>query len=264
MRWSRIVRVWLPDWLRDGEKEIQRILGILDALIESDSSTTTGSEHRSTRTPDTDASQNPPVAETDLRGAGVAASGWWKPWQVRRLGDPVVLQNVRYMENLRVVHGYLREIVSVEGPVSPRRLVSLIADAYGVDLVSEKLHDEVLGIQIAGVTRDSEGFLYPPEISPEQYQTWRKTAAGDRSKRAVEDISWIELRNGVLAQLSVTQSANLEQILIGMRTDLGAEFLTERIATRILDIVRESVTNGRLVLSEDESYTLPNAESAAM
>jgi hypothetical protein len=253
-----VLRVGVPDWLRDEAGELQRIIRELDAVAESGSVIAAVNDRSAILSGTV---QTPLVGLTDQEVTETSALGMWKPWQVRRLGDPIVLQNVRYMENLRVVHGFLREIIITEGPVSPRRLVTLIAAAFGVDVVTEKLHDEVIGIQIAGVSRDSEGFLYPPEISPKEYRSWRKTQLGHGAKRGVEDISRIELKNGILTQFVEGSPATLEQILIGMRTELGAAFLTERIIMRILDIISECLADGTLVLTADDRYIHAVSES---
>lgn len=118
----------------------------------------------------------------------------YEPWTVVHVGDPAVISNLRKQAPREQVRSLAEEIVEFEGPIHMQRLVSLIAASFDRSRLSSTTRNSLeRQVRNAGLTIDSESFVWPATID---LDAWKEFRPNDSSAgRRFEFISPREIAN---------------------------------------------------------------------
>jgi superfamily I DNA and/or RNA helicase len=275
MKWPSVERIWLPMWLRDRDGEIARIKQAIEiAVTESemkaqakeeaaseevaasatDAATITGlinlSDVLSTAEEKPEKSAGAPQAKaskTVTLGVNIDEIEHFKI-----LRDQVLVPDKTYIQYL--AHPKIQELLldisgqltTIEGPVSPTRLVQFVAKCFGLTGVKSARAEEILAAVPTRVhKRDAEGFVYPKDVAPDAYSTWAKQNPG--VGRSLQDISLVEISNAMVTLCSKT--AGMESPELAKQTSLafGTGKLTKIADKRMYDAEQVGIKRGVLV-----------------
>ena len=250
MGWPSVQRVWLPDWLRDSESVVDRLVAAADGTVvgagddepggdgdqASHSDGVPGGDEasQSDAMPGGDeASQSDGVLTGDAGSAsgGVpradAASGGrvdsgssadlpgeepFTPWTSGYLGSRYVLDQLPAAGAARQVTRALADAVTAEGPVHVDRLARLVAGGFDLSRVSTDRRAAILRCLPAGLFRDpaDQDFAWPAHLDPISWAGFRRT--GPHADRPLEQVSGREIGNAMVAICAAGAGLQQEQL----------------------------------------------------
>jgi len=261
MGWPRIERVWLPTWLRDRSGEIERISNALAAAKENDSHENLSFDlPKLANISHQKASEAHGVSEgiQSLRGqVGVDISDIPKFQELRIsiIGQKSDLNEVAHPGVKEAVRSLATKLISVEGPTSPSRFATVVAKSFGLTSVKSEKAATINALPLANVnSRDSEGFLYPDWVKPDQFTTWSRQDVGEG--RDLQDISLHEISN-CMRDLCARVHGMAEAELF-KQTSLAFGFL--RVGANANDRLSKALELGysRSILVSDAGLVLAN------
>lgn len=276
MKWPAVERIWLPMWLRDRDGEISRIkAAIAFAIAESElgaqqdnqrQDDPTDSQASAAEVPITglinlsdvlSTAENVPIVEdtpaTEKQSKSVTLGvNIDEIEHFKILRDDVLVPDKSYIQYLQ--HPKIKELLldisgqltSVEGPVSPTRLVQFVAKCFGLTGVKSARAEEILASIPSSIhKRDSEGFIYPKDTDPDKYTLWAKQNPG--VGRNLQDISLVEISNAMVTICAKT--AGMESAELAKQTSLafGAGKLSKIADKRMFDAEKVGIKRGVLV-----------------
>ncbi|MEU5697126.1 DUF3320 domain-containing protein [Actinosynnema sp. NPDC020468] len=123
-------------------------------------------------------------------------SGAFTPWVGEARGSASVLRRLPADNAARQVADVVAEVVAVEGPTHPDRLVKVVAGAFGLSRVGDARRVAILDC-VPDLPRDAEGFVWPATLDPSTWQGFRPTPDG--VERSVDQIAVREVLNALVA-----------------------------------------------------------------
>lgn len=213
MRWERVVRVWLPEWIVDREAVLRRIEDAVAAVplrtaaapatnthVAAEPAEVGGSAARTaasvSESPDRTIRGLVPVADSTQPGSVPAVFVAYEPEplgtreQIDRLAEDRAVQ--------RLVRQALAEVIDSEGPIEFERLSRLVHRRFHVQRVYEdrrKLLLRQLPKEYVITKGFGRRFAWPAHLDPETWQGFRRTqASGDR---AFHEIAPEEIANAM-------------------------------------------------------------------
>ncbi|SEB48373.1 Protein of unknown function [Nocardioides exalbidus] len=213
MRWQAVERVWLPEWLRDRE-------AVLDRLVDSVRRARAGEPApvlvpEPTPAPVPAASAAPVAAATGAAAApayaafppdaggriasmpeGLNGASPYRRWTPELAGDVSWLDNLHDPRARTHVRNVMATILETESPILLTRLSKLTANAFGLSRVTPG-RIEAISAQVPPTQRDSFGFAWrePADIAT---FTGFRTATNDEP-RVLEEIHPLEMVNAMVA-----------------------------------------------------------------
>lgn len=257
MGWARVERIWLPNWLRNKQAEIERIKSAFARAktdgpkIPRKSSTAQTSEPIYTKK--SELSDQKGFVGINPFDALLDSVPTWSPIQPEILGAQNYLD---YLHDKRIqaeVRNIVEQLTAHEGPVSSERLAKLVAACFGFNRVAANRVAAINGIGYPGQVRDKEGFLFPKGVNPDTYSEWRKSPAG--SGRSIQDVSIREIRNAMIAIARVAQGVAMEELMKETSRVFGIQKVSKDTAARLEHALNIAIQRGELV--QDGEYLKP-------
>jgi hypothetical protein len=138
------------------------------------------------------------------------------------------------------------EIVELEGPISQDRLASVVVGRFGMSRVkSTRLDSLIAHFKHLTTTKSPFGVTYWSTQRPPASWSGFRTSTGDES-RTLEEVPAEELSNAMVAVIKLGGTATDEEVLRFV-SDGYERKLTEKVRTRLSDILEWTVQSGRLV-----------------
>ncbi len=259
MGWAAVERIWLPNWLRNKQGEIERIKAAFNrAKTEGPRAPRRASAVKATEpiyTKKSDLADEKGFVGVNPFDSLLDSVKTWSPIQ------PVILGAQNYLDYLhdRQIQAQVRNIVEQltehEGPVSSERLAKLVAACFGFNRVVGSRVAAINGLGYPGQVRDKEGFLFPKGVNPETYAEWQKSPAG--SGRSIQDVSIREIKNAIIAIARVAQGVALEELMKESSRVFGVQKVSKDTAARLETAITSAIQRGELV--QDGEYLKPRA-----
>lgn len=244
MGWKAVERIWMPEWLRDPEGEKQRILRVLEELLEDwEKPDATEIPLPPSDLPDFDELVQDPETEIvapttlaiDRKAVGVDISDVETFGEVDAnlvTDDKSLLQHTDHPEIQRVIGELIEVLTKFEGPVHPDRAVNFIARCFGFSRVQSNRYKAILGaISSSRFSRDEEGFIYPASETAGRFKIWRR--GEDGNPRDIAKISMSELGNAMRDLCERTHGLEHGELVRQTMLSFGPKTLSAPIKKRL-------------------------------
>jgi hypothetical protein len=280
MQWHAYTMVWLPEWVRDRDAIVKRIIDLVeeadreaaqpdpvDPIEVIPASEAANPTPRPTEGKDANAGVTPPVPEplqaTQLTQSGRSASNSsrlsphpaapfvpFEPTQVGNRGEiDQLTHSVRVQE---VVRNTLQEIVEQEGPVQIDRLIRLTLNCFEFNRVAGNRADALAPFvpRERSVSGPAGTYVWPGGIDAAAWRGYRTTQqSGDR---AFGDVCPEEIGNAMLHVLTVAPTPLAEEELYQRAmVALGYRRLTDGIRTRLDEALATAIHVGKVISASD-------------
>lgn len=250
MGWPAVERIWLPDWLRDADGEVNRIIkslaevkaGAREPVLASTTPISSAATDTTYRMGSGSAVSTGPLSTPP--DAPVAASSShespddpfgavpiWASWPVQYVGDAADLDYLDDRNVLRSVQRLALRVQEHEGPIQPERLAKLVAQSYGLQRVASRRVEEIRSACDPLFERGPDGFLFEPYSNPLLFVGWYRTEPG--TYREPDEVSLVELGNVMRDVARVGFGAVEEELLKSTTTAIGVSRLTTGIRDRL-------------------------------
>lgn len=253
MGWAGVERIWLPNWLRNKEAEIDRIKA---AFVRAKSFGPKASPKTPVKaaepiyTQKSDLGNQQKFVGINPFDSLLESVETWSPIAPVILGEQHYLD---YLHDKRIqaeVRNIVDQLTAHEGPVSSERLAKLVAACFGFNRVVSSRVAAINGIGFPGQVRDREGFLFPKGVNPDTYPDWKKSPAG--SGRSIQDVSIREIKNAMIAISRVAQGVALEELTKETSRVFGVQKVSKDIAARLDAAITSAIQRGELI--QDGAY----------
>ena len=254
MGWSAIARIWTPDWLRDRNGIVDRLVSLVervesgerieeakapvDAVVDSDFGTDSGFASGPDSGP-----ERVSVAHSVSHGNSSPLETWWSEWTSDEIQPGWVLEQLHDPGTREYLVSITRSIISVEGPVQIARAAKLIGRLHGLGAVRTARVDAIDNAIGAALPRSQDGFLFLPEDPPENHEGWMRSEAGERK---VDEISLVEISNVMRHIARLGLGASREELVTSSASLLGFQRVTAGIRERLELGVDEGIRRGTL------------------
>jgi len=260
----RIQRIWSTDWWTNAERETHRVhLALLQLLeakrsaaraaaerVQSDAAATSSEPHEAAANETGGQDESEPATspsasaadEPPRDGGGTAETIHAVPQYVLSQLDSAKF----YEDDYRMRLASLVEVLlATEGPIRDEVLAQRVARAHGFQRTGRRIREAVYAALPAGVQTTTEGeavFLWPPNVKPEDWSTFRDPPPGQY--RDPIEIPMEELR--VLARCMLMRGGSDEEVVTAMRDAIGMRQMREASRQRCLaavEAVRQGLTH---------------------
>jgi hypothetical protein len=270
MNWPAVERVWLPEWLEQREKTLDRLATAVELAAE------TVSERERARLEQAAKPGAPAVAslpalpdrttsvvdETALiaRSAVASAPAFtpapepplrhpqladYAPWPPRLHGGTEVLDGLPNPVSKDRVRKAILEVVAAEGPIHKVRLAKLVAGAFDLSRVAEARAEAILRCVPPELLRASdETSVWPAGIDPTTWRQVRRSAPGDG--RDLDTVPLIEIANAMALVAELSGGMSADEIKREALSLFGLKRMTKGISGRLDEALRFGVTSRRL------------------
>ena len=254
MGWPEVQTLWLPNWVRDRNGEIDKIVGLVKENShrrvevkqpEFASKTNTSQPIITTKE----------VATEDPLQKLLAETPSWKAARPFRAG---VAADLDYdLTDRDAMTRVFLHLYQSEGPVSPERFARFAASCYGFQKVAPKRIQQLTfaGDQICEGRIGRDGFYFASQ--PDKFREWRK--AGD-APRDMEQISYEEISNAMSDICSELHGISKPELLKETSRVFGANKLSSKIEARLDTVVDKAVQYGKLRKSGDYYHGVQDGE----
>jgi hypothetical protein len=211
MGWPLIERVWLPTWMRDREGELNRLVdAINEAQHESANlrkvfnlqpheplkgQTQVDVDSEISSLDDLEANSDQGRTKSQI-GINIDDVEEFADYLVMPIG---VKSDLSYLEDSAVkkaIRDLADSVTSYEGPISPARFATFVAKSFDLNNVKSEKAAAIVKIPDSFIhIRDEEGFIFPRDVSPANFTSWKRQENG--SGRDLQDISLKEILNAM-------------------------------------------------------------------
>jgi hypothetical protein len=270
-----VERVWLPDWLKDPEAVVARLVAATarpetPAVVPPSAPPVVVPAAASAAPDDEGARPEAPRSEplariasvaTAVRGmpeapvvasAGPSTSGSssggeaFVPWTVHHLGTRDVLDRLPDYHAASLVASAITEVVTAEGPIHVDRLATLVARGFGLDRVRESRKDAILRHLPRRLRKDrAEPVVWPLERDPDEWTGFRRTPDG--VDRPFDHVPLREIANAMVTVARASAGISVEELHREALSVFGGRRRTSGIAGRLDAALALGVRLGRLV-----------------
>ncbi len=240
MGWPEVHTLWLPNWVRDRNGEIEKIINLVMENSHRRVEVKQPEFASKTNTSEPVITTKDVASEDPLKNLLAETPSWQKakPFRAGVAADlDYDLTDGQAMVRL-FVHLY-----QSEGPVSPERFARFAASCYGFQKVAPKRIAELTyaGQQICAGRIGKDGFYFADE--PDGFREWRKAGAEPRD---VEQISYEEISNAMSAICSELQGISKPELLKETSRVFGANKLSNKIEARLETVLDKAVQYGKI------------------
>ncbi|WP_314853939.1 DUF3320 domain-containing protein [uncultured Microbacterium sp.] len=272
MGWPEVIRIWLPDWLRDREAELDRVAEALaragDLRAVSESVTSPGpvsvASTPATAPPsaaprdaavETPSPREAPPTRASLRAQAaprdpLAGVPFWRAWDVEIVGPEWVLDQLAHAPTQEHIRSLAQRIAAVEGPIHPTRLAKLIAQAHGLQRVAAKRVAAIDEVVRSTFSLSADGFLFAPADGPLTYGAWARSDPGQG--RVIDEVSYRELGNAMRDIARIGLGATRDDLIRSTAPMFGVARLTVGIRDRLSSALDHAIEHD--VLRETGGY----------
>jgi len=241
-------RIWSPDWFRDPEGELRRLLEVLD--------------HARTEAPSPEpVPPAPPPSPPTIAREESAPSGeeppavGVPPYELADLDLPREGAELHTLPLARVA-GWVRQVVQAESPVHFEDVADRITEALGLTRVGPRIRKTLesaakLG-RAQGTVKIEGDFLWSPDMATPPV---RDRSALPADRRKIERIAKEEVREAARQVVEAAVGIAEEPLVTEISRRLGWSRLTKAQRTHLTAVVQEMVTEGGL--REEGDFLLP-------
>ena len=291
MKWPVVLRFWLPEWIRDRDRFLDRLdeaVKRTSRVLENDSepavaqpapvrsippepgttaapvqaastlpqgSTAPASTHIGMAT-STLRPQRPAQAQQGLTSAtGEIKVIKFQPYVPDRIGDQSDLDLFPSSSSVRSrVRDALFEVLTAEGPIEQNRLARLTLQRFGFQKAHEERRTRVLSLlrrELIRRDRQAGSFVWPPGVHPD---TWRVVrTATEPNMRTIEEVPPEEIANAACAALARAPFMEAD-LLRSIMEFLGFRRKTDNVERRLRLGLRLAIDGDRIVQGSDGRY----------
>lgn len=236
----RIHRIWSTDWIKDPEREMVRLLTVLEEAKQAISKVASGEKQSYTRAgaefgvtqdaqvlsrkmPDNEATAHSPTMPIPASSPRIAHpyTPAMLPWQ----GGRDVFERKTPIELMPLVE----QSVRVEGPVHQDRVIRAVATSFGIARAGARVRARIQSAIDAAVKKGSieiwESFLYTSGAGD---PTIRESGG-----RAIHEIPPDEIVGCITAFLTVAFSISRDDLVTGVAREFGFDRTGSQVAARI-------------------------------
>lgn len=249
MGWRRIVRVWIPEWLRDRDTVLARIRAAAAAAsegIEESDSPVEGQDPLFELPDLPEADSESPARNRAVSQGDSDTMTQFIPWTRTELGSRDFLDYLpRHPRAVEGVQSMMREIVEWEGPVEFSRLARLTAAAFGLTKVNSNREATLRSVIPKEVAKTpDEDVAWPDSTDPETWRGFR--ASQDYAARPLEVISKREIVNVMAFQANRALGMRREDLFRETLQTFGGKRITPGIETLLESALAWGLANNRL------------------
>ncbi|WP_311260490.1 DUF3320 domain-containing protein [Microbacterium sp. WCS2018Hpa-9] len=271
MNWPGVERVWLPEWLQQRERTLDRIDS---AVREATSAAHRAAEEAVAKTPSPDveglaavasvASETSAPDEPGSRAAvsepGLLAQSAPAPvvadlqhprirdfseWSSRTAGGIAVLDALPSPAAAQRVRDLVHEVITHEGPIHRMRLVKLVAGAFGLSKVHASRAEAILRCVPSEFVRSNDrAVLWPRDVDPRTWRDVRRPVEG--SARPLEHVPLAEIANAMAVVAALSGGMTDEEIKRESLGLFGGKRVTSGIGDRLSEALDTGLSTGRL------------------
>jgi hypothetical protein len=272
MGWSAYAMVWLPEWIRDREAVVQRIVSLVARAEEGEFDPDDATEDRRApvlgslpTAPEVVAGGERPVVAVEpvaevktppVLTPPSVQSAPFHPFEPREVGSMADIDMLDRSERVQgLVRTMLREIVEHEAPIQIERLGRLVVNCFGFSRVSA---DRVSAVRAfvpreRCVSTELGTFVWPDGARASEWRGFRTTQASN--DRHFAEICPEEIGNAMLQVLVMAPDPMAENHLFRKAlAALGYRKLTEGIHGRLINALHSAIHAGKVVRAGDEQY----------
>jgi hypothetical protein len=259
MGWPHVFRIWTPEWLRDSESVISRIVELSDQLAAGktiiDVNETADSEVVDDLNVIPDLKiKNSSGLRTPAAFADELTENNWRPFIPSVVGVRDYLDYLpRSREAVNGVRTIMQAIVEQEGPVAFTRLCQLTAASFGLTKVNANREATITSVipQELQKTKD-ERFAWPAEIDPDSWTDFRPS--DDYKIRTLDIISLREIANAMSYHSRMALGMEKEDLFKETLATFGAKRLTPAIEERLESALQHGLNSGKLAVDAGGVY----------
>lgn len=268
MRWPEVMRIWLPDWLRDREGELDRVVDAVARVNQPSQASSDAPVAAAERL--IEAEIGKPAMEAALSPATTPAAGatraslraqaaprdplasvpTWRAWEVEIVGPEWVLDQLDHAPTRQHIQTLAANILDVEGPMHATRLAKLIAQAHGLQRVAGKRVAAINEVVRPKFTVTDDDFYFAADAGPSEYHEWSRSEPGDG--RVIDEVSYREIGNAMRDIARVGLGATRDELVKSTAQVFGIARVTTGIRSRLDQAVERALTDG--VLKETGGY----------
>lgn len=284
----KIHRIWSTDWWMNPEREVEKMVSLLNGLVER-----AASEEEVLETPESaegkdapddqaiskdEASSRSDDAAADVESlfaaavpvsqsrtspvASVPGALWgsrsvYSPTQLEA-GDPVAFYETHSSERLAT---HLQQVIDAEGPIPERIAFQRVARAWGLERTGTRIVDRLRELMPGAVVQTVEAddvFLWPVHAEPASLVAFRVADETEASRRRTADVCREELSAMVFHVLTETQGGLPRgDVARGVSRLLGMARTTAEAERRIMLCVDALLATGAISETADSLVYRP-------
>ena len=268
MGWAEIARIWLPDWIRDRDEVVRRVVGRVRGASAPVSPANEPAMHQ----------DHPPAPEEqpgetfrDLGTDGVGPEEQaqshipshepppssrfadlheFVPAHVDAVGSRELLDQLDFAKYARAaVANEVDDVIDAEAPIEAGRLARIVARRFDLSRVSESRTASILALVPPEQIHSSKfgHFVWPLGVNPSEWRTFRK--ADSEGSRATDEVAPEEIVNAMVYLAEVGAGISREELIRELGLIFGIRRVTQRIEELIEGIVDEALLSDRLAES---------------
>jgi very-short-patch-repair endonuclease len=245
----RIYRVWSTDWFRNPDKELRKLVEVIESAIGSAGAPVPTAVERPAEPTlngnlDHEAAKSSgPAAEMPRLDGGPPRS------EAYQLAEVSIGLRGRDLHELPAAElaGYLTEVVKTESPVHWREATRRLLDAAAIQRLGRRIESAVTaGVQHGvhrGMFQRRGDFLWDPGMTQPPIRDRRDLPAASRK------LEWIapeELQQAILTAVDESFGMPIEEIPGAVCRTLGFGRVTEDIKVALVALSEQIVSEGRL------------------
>ena len=245
MKWPAVSRVWLPDWMANRERVLDRLVELTSAAQEDRDlgALTVEAEAEAEAVPAT-APRLAPIAAPPLPPRDTDEV--FVPWRLRRAGGVETLDRLPARDATGEVQRVIREIVEAEGPIHVVRLAKLTASSFDLGRVVQARIQSIVrcipsDLKVTGDTL----YLWPVGTDVTQWKRYRRTPPG--VERDIEHVHPLEMANAMVAIAIKSAGLYEDELRRATINFFGLAKLTPRITAVIDAALTRALDTGMLV-----------------
>ncbi|MBB3181149.1 DUF3320 domain-containing protein [Variovorax sp. Sphag1AA] len=267
----KIHRIWSTDWWMNPEREVEKVVSLLNGLVEqaaSDEATSEGSASAEGQHAEVDPvepsegtaseagdqvevaepryARAAPVPQPSSRGHSPAPRPVYAPTSLEA-GDPAAFYDARSSERLKI---HLQQVIDSEGPIPERIAFQRVARAWGLERTGARIVDRLRELMPGAVVQTVEPedvFLWPGHVEPASPFAFRIAGESEASRRRTADVCKEELSAMVIHVLQETRGGIPRgDVARGVSRLLGMARTTAEAEKRIMVCVDALLAAGAL------------------
>ncbi len=259
----RLHRIWSPDWFRDPEGELRRVVELLERAKAEDREEEPASPGPSPPVPLSHTHSHPPgrggtpsqeIAREEA-GGDEPPKVEVAPYQRAELDLAKESPELHTLPLARVA-GWVQQVVEVESPVHFEEVAERITEALGTARIGPRIRKTLEGAarlcRSQGVVKIEGDFLWRPEMETPPV---RDRCALPADRRRIERIAREEIREAARMVVEASVGIAAEHLPVEVSRLLGWARITKTQRAPIEAVIREMVEKGEL--REQGEFLLP-------
>jgi hypothetical protein len=266
-----LYQVWVIDWLDSQDKVLKNIKTAIENAIALDSTNTINNALVQNSAIGLDRTSafgveklqiSPPLRKAEIEFEKVYEEEPKKVNEYRAAEIKIKGTQENFYDTVtsQQIKDCIREVITVEAPISRRNLFRKVLSAWMIARIGSKaeftIDQLVQSMKIRTTNNNGTIFYWRDNQNPKEYKNYR-AASNDNEKRSMDDICTEEVANAVEAVLKQQLSLSKTDLIRETAKLFGFTRLGNVIETSVLRGVAEAKLRGTVELSEDgERITL--------